>query len=384
MNNFKSYTPLLIPLASTITGIYASDSFSFSMVTFFIGLVCSVCMLLVGYFRKRNIIISLGCGVLVFFMSSLMLQLQKQEFQALLLMFEKQKTTLIGTLLEKDPWIGREGGELLRVSVCEVYQPSSQFHEHISLDVLCYTTAPTNTEVGDFIQIKYAEIKPSSNTDKQKPSYQDYLFKEGIVCSLFTRGGNQVLISHRPEWSLRRSLWKLRNGICSTLNEKLNPQTRTYFNLIFLGNKHQENNSELREFFGYWGLSHYLARSGLHIVLFIIMWTYLLCLVPLHLFFKRLLLIIMCVMYDLVSWTSIPFARAYYAFLLMKLGELLGLHINYLHILTIICLCMLLFNPLLLFFLDFQLTFLLTFILIIISHRFTINIAPDSIQTDKN
>lgn len=454
MNNIKSYTPLLLPLAAIIAGISITDFFSLSSIVHVIGFVCSLVIIFFGWrfniqkkdaleidafertetssptrsgiqgkfsktqawfpaflrtpwrgfgghvaglsaialataemtpnwLKRKNTILSVACCSLVCFIGGLLFNVQKHEFETVVSLLQKQKITIIGTVLEKDPWQGRNGGELLRISLCEVYHPPLSYHQHFSCDVLVYTTSPTHVEVDDLVQLKYVEVKPSTNPENQKPSYQDYLFKEGIVSSLFIAGGNQISTLHRSSWSMRRTLWKIRKTISASINAKLNPETRVYFNLIFLGNKHQENNTELREFFGYWGLSHYLARSGLHIVLFIIMWTYLLCMVPIHLFFKRLLLIVICVMYDLVSWTSVPFARAYYAFLLMKVGELLGLQINYLHILSLLCMSMLLFNPLLILFLDFQLTFLLTFILIIISYRFSSSNLPPEMQSRK-
>lgn len=370
MNKKKLYTPLLIPLLSLMVGIFLTHYVSLSNTKILVGIIFPLVMCIGGSLYKNSKAIKVAVSLLFFLFGGLLVNFQKQEFELTLALFKNEKVTLIGTILEKDPWIGRPGGELMRVSVCEIYHSYTSYHQHFSCDVLVYSPYPTHVDVGDLIQLKSVEMKASSKNDYQTPTYQDYLFKEGIIASLFITGSNYIKTLYKPTWNLRKTLWGIRKKICLSINQKLNDTTRTYFNLIFLGNKHQENNTELREFFGYWGLSHYLARSGLHIVLFIIMWTYLLCLIPIHISFKRILLIILCIIYDLVSWTSIPFLRAYYAFLCMKFGELLGLHIHYIHILSLLCMGMLLFNPLLLLFLDFQLTFLLTFILVIISQEF--------------
>jgi competence protein ComEC len=168
----------------------------------------------------------------------------------------------------------------------------------------------------------------------------------------------------------------MRNDVYQAIRTKLSPLTADYFGLIFLGNKQQESAHTLRTMFSYWGLSHYLARSGLHIILFIMLWSFFFRIIPLHGSIKRVMLVVICVVYDFLSWSSIPFARAYYAFLLMKGGELLYQQINYLHILSIVCLSILLFNPMQLFFLDFQLTFALTFTLVFLSALFSAHKKP--------
>lgn len=222
--------------------------------------------------------------------------------------------------------------------------------------------------VGDIITIEQCLIKPPQPSTTGNRTYADHLLKEHILTALFLTNHLQLTCTYRPTWSLRRWLWNLRTTTYQTIRTHLSALTRPYIGLIFFGNKQQYNVDALRTTFNYWGLAHFLARAGLHIILFIFIWTSMLHILPIHIMYKKIILLIICVVYDLLSWQSIPFTRAFYAFGLAKVGELLGKPINSLHILTLMCLVILLYNPMQLFFLDFQLSFGLTFALILFSN----------------
>jgi competence protein ComEC len=142
------------------------------------------------------------------------------------------------------------------------------------------------------------------------------------------------------------------------------------FSTIFLGNKDgvkkRLNNEKI--FFKLWGISHYLARSGLHLVVFLALLELLLRLIPITFVLKQIISLCIAMIYFLLSWSSLSFMRAFLTFIMYKICLLLGLSSNFLHLVILTCFITLLYNPAHLFFLDFQLSFGLTFALAWFNH----------------
>ncbi len=140
------------------------------------------------------------------------------------------------------------------------------------------------------------------------------------------------------------------------------------FNLfadLFLGNR-QEHMSlhETRKKFKEWGIMHYLARSGLHLIFFIYLLNLLFKILPLPFMIRQLISLLILLSYSLLSWPSVSFNRALFALMLKKVGLLLKMQLNLLNILSCVCCITLYRNPILISFLDFQLSFGITYALI--------------------
>ncbi len=241
-------------------------------------------------------------------------------------------------------------------------------YKKTNFNLQCYSTSNSCVQVDNIIEIQDVKIKvPQDQSLSQNSSYKNYLIKENLLASVFFYKNKNIKILRTPKFSFKRLIWNIQVNTYQRLQQKMHPTVFTYFSLMFLGNTHHKNIDSMRNTFNYWGLSHYLARSGLHIVLFILIWTIFLQLIPISIRFKRSLLIIICITYKLFSWTSLPFTRAFYAFILTEIGKIFNLQTNFLHLLCIVCMTILLFNPMQLFFLDFQLTFALTFALAFVS-----------------
>lgn len=227
-----------------------------------------------------------------------------------------------------------------------------------------FTFAKPNILVQDTIAIKNLALTKSANE-----SYNNYLIKENVAATLFLPKIDSILIN-RPTQSLARWLYYFKENLLSRCKSKLKAQTFAFFSSVFLGNrfwgkKHMETPKESCKT---WGISHYLARSGLHMVIFIFAWHLLLNILPLSLIYKESLLVFLSIIYYLLSWPSISFIRAFLSFMLFKTCNILKLPSQLLHLLTIVALLVLAFNPMQLFFLDFQLSFGLTFALAWFNH----------------
>lgn len=373
MASRNRFSVFLKPLLGAVVGIYMQRFYPFNVWFILCGLLAGLLGTAFACIYQKERMCPRFVTMLCFFGGAYVLFLQCQEHHYIVRNYLSQAPIdIVATVTDKNDWAQANGkaGCMLSCHVTEVFNPATRHHNHETFDILCYVKKPSRATVGDMIVIKNATIQQSKKSQRPsdgQPTFYDYMIKEHYAATLFLGSDFAIKIDKRPYLSISRWLWDLRNSTYNRIKKMLQPQTCTYFGLIFLGNKQQEGVDELRPTFNNWGLAHYLARAGLHIILFIMIWSSFLKLIPIHITFKRFLLICICLIYNLYSWPSIPFIRAYYSFLLIQIGMLIGMQTNFLHILGVICFVVLLFNPLQLFFLDFQLTFALTFALAIFS-----------------
>lgn len=366
---YTQESPFFFPLLCLIAGIYAQTILSLSM-GWLLGCVCVVVSLVGGYLYQVNgkNLAHHGSRVLIvllfFFTGSLLLQSQREWQHLLLQSYADRQIDITGMIEDITDRAAPEYGQIVHIRVSSVKDCVSLDTQNVDFKLSIYTTGRMALRVGDVGLVQNVYFSGSEQSRMtSNPPFQDYLLKENIIGSVFMYGHIDYGLISRPSWSFARWIWQLRQNAYHGIKRKLDTKTFQYFALIFLGNKQQEKSEDLRQIFAYWGLSHYLARAGLHIILFILVWQFLLNLLPIHLLVKRVLLIVMCCIYGLLSWYSIPFGRALYSFLLAEIGRLFGFQPTFFHTLTLLCCLILLFNPMQLFFLDFQLTFGLTFVL---------------------
>ena len=142
------------------------------------------------------------------------------------------------------------------------------------------------------------------------------------------------------------------------MQSALPEKTSALLSTMFLGVRTDDTLTQNQ--FLYAGVSHLLARSGLHVALCLLLWQLLSSLVPLPIVASKLLLVGFALLYGLLTNASISFMRLLFFFVLYTTGIILGRSVQALHLLLLLCLCMLLWNPYHVFFLDFELTFALT------------------------
>jgi competence protein ComEC len=358
--------PLLLPLFSFIIGIFWQQFYQYNSIITSISVVLIFVLLIILVIKNFNLeLIQLFSYFLFFFCGAFLLQYQKNHHQQLLKKIENKKLDVLALIKDKEKIIDKKFKEIITLEVRAIKKsaPDSK-HQKTNFNLLCYTSTTTSAKIGDTVAIKNLSltIPKKDPTNFKFVTFDDYLIKENILATVFTYKLNYKPTSS-PNFSLGRWLLNKRNYIFQKIKQKMSSQTFCYFSSIFLGNKKNYNMNDLRETFNYWGISHHLARAGLHISLFILIWKFFLNLLPLTIYLKQILLLLICLIYQQLSWTSIPFVRAFYIFVFYEVGKLLNQQTNFLHLLTFLCLILLLFNPIQLLFLDFQLSFALTFAL---------------------
>lgn len=203
------------------------------------------------------------------------------------------------------------------------------------------------------------------------PTHQDlqlYYKKEGVDATAFPNFFKTFVV-HRPLFSLTRILYNLKEKLLNYYQTILPVSLHPLFASIFLGNKDFYKSSilQLRPLFAKWGLSHQLARSGLHLIFILPVCILLLSCIPLPFFYKKLFLIAYVALYCCLSWPSVSFLRASIYFFIMQGSLLVSIFLPAYHLFLLTTLLILLYNPLQLFFLDFQLSFFISFTLILIN-----------------
>ena len=201
--------------------------------------------------------------------------------------------------------------------------------------------------------------------------------KEGISATSFIDNIEYTTIM-RPHFSIKRWLSEKRNTLLYSFQKSLSPQAFTLFASLFLGEKElsKKHKDEIRGPFKQWGISHYLARSGLHLVIIASLSELFFRYLPIPFFAKQLVSLLMIFAYFLLTWPTISFLRAFAIFVIYKLCILYRTPTHFLHILFLCCLTFLIANPFHLFFLDFQLSFGFTFALAWLNQFKTITPSP--------
>lgn len=190
-------------------------------------------------------------------------------------------------------------------------------------------------------------------------------------------GMRQSVQQHQPSaGSFLTKCHRIKKSVIAYANKTLSPLSSYLFCSIFLGfcsPKDTDAATIVRTSFAWWGISHYLARSGLHLALLATATQASLTLLPLQYALKQLIILLLLAIYTLFSWPSISFLRSG----IMILGNIvcIFLKIPYdsLHALMYTTMILLLYNPFYLMSLEFQLSFFITLGLILSRHASHIN-----------
>lgn len=234
--------------------------------------------------------------------------------------------------------------------------------EYINLNYLIKISYPDkkliNINSGDYVKIKNLKI---NKINKNKI----FLIAQNSLPNLLLEDINFKI---KKNINLIKYIWSkialTRQNLIERLNKKLSRNTKDLFNYIFLGlQRNSEFSDNIKKHMLYWGISHYLARSGLHLVLILFLLTFLFKFIPLKYNFKKLILFFIILIYYFLTIKSVSFNRAFLTILIYNLCDLRKIAINNIHVISLVCFLSLLSNPYKLTLLDFQLSFILTFVL---------------------
>lgn len=191
----------------------------------------------------------------------------------------------------------------------------------------------------------------------KKIDFNNFLIKEQIIGTIFT---TDALIKILDQKNLKGYILELKNRVRITATQNMSPYTKQLFELLFLGYKEESKITPVDLQFKEWGISHFLARSGLHLNFLIALVGSLLIYIPITWNLKQLIILLIVFFYCILTWTTIPIIRTFLIFFFIKLFLIFKHQYDPLNIICLVWILFLLINPFYLFFIDFQLTFILS------------------------
>lgn len=346
--------PLLaITLCFIIGIIWHTTAALFLMI--FISLLCLSLLL---YTKQIAFLTQLTLCSFFMYVGAYLHQKDLNDYHDFYTFTHEQQVAITGTVIDKNEVISNYKKMTSITVAIDTVSTKNQNKTNNKL-LLLYTEKHNIATVGDFIELVNIKCKKPSNE-----SFQIYQIKEQIVATIFDNAPECTII-HHPRWSLRYYIWQQKQRLLTQLTQKLSGNGFRFFSSLFLGNRAciKTELEETNEQFKTWGISHFLARSGLHLALFIFIWQIIFSIIPFPLFIKQMIISLLSCIYFILTWTSAPFTRSFALFILNKICLFTKIPFHLLHYLTLVCFGFLLYCPLYLFFLDFQLSFALTFAL---------------------
>jgi len=365
MNIPHAHKTLLIALVAFAAGlIVAEQPLSWALVALAVPLLASVVLPA----QHKTILL---IGALMATAGYTLATYHTMQWTELTTPLQQRSFSIVGHVADVSPLSMRPYMAAVSIAIDQLTQAGNR-HNYAGYTLVQYQPLRTAPAVGSVVAM--AGIRPA----KQRAGNVDftsYLRKNNIVHQLFNRADYALYTCRPPQnesWlsnpTSAMRLW--RNQFYSRLTSGLSVTAKGFVGLMFFGCK-EPKSEDVRDLFGRWGLAHFLARSGLHIVIFVLLLTLLLRLFPCHQRAKSLLLFVVCLIYDALSWSSVSFLRAWILALLIITRNLIGRHTSYLHLLCLSCIGILAYNPCYLTSIDFQLTYALTFALTLFSGTFT-------------
>ncbi len=361
---FKKIHPLFFITISLMFGIswqILTHPFNVSNFLYYAALIISINALIITYFTQKYLfILPLLC--ITSFVTGILLsdyQCKKHYYIKNILCEKKFDAQGIIKNISIQPY--------LRTPYRITFKILNITQDHnLNANIYIYTQPIKNIRVGDKLLLKNIVCNNINNN-----SFEQYLIKENVYGTLFCNNLDFEII-HRPIFSLNRWLNIKKENILQSFQKKLSCKTFPLFSSLFLGNKTscKKELEPISDTFKTWGISHYLARSGLHLIVFALLLELILRIIPVTFWIKQLIMLLFSLLYFLFSWTTISFMRALYTFILYKFCIIFKKQSHFIHLLTIICFITLLVNPIQLLFLDFQLSFTLTFALAYFNHMY--------------
>lgn len=380
MNPFPIlFIPLNVHILFSMTWLFImgiiSAAFSWPYFYFYLLITALVVINSIKIYRDKKITITPLLLAISLISGHIRYQQQYTPYQAFYDQHQEVPCTIRGTITAIAPIEHSRTKQCVTIYIHELQIESISPNEtdakatrwqSVHMYIQIYTNILNPHEISDIIQVNNITIKKPSGL-----SFFQYLVKEGIISTLFCPKYDYTLLN-RPSYSLYRWIFTVKQNIFQRLQNKMPQQSFTLFSSLFLGNRslNKKDLAIIAHNFQQWGLSHYLARSGLHLTIFALIWHVIFRLLPLAFRLKQFFLFILSLIYFLFSWSSISFLRAFYSFFLCTLCNMLFMRTYFLHILTLVTLFVLFFNPIQLFFLDFQLSFSLTCGLAWINHLY--------------
>jgi ComEC/Rec2-related protein len=340
---------LLIIVIALIAGI------SFTCYSLWGVLFFSVSLSMIYYENQRPILIAFAC-CFFFFGATRYYQNQALYFERNELL--EKNCNITGTVQEILPRIDEQEQIciLMHISNIEIKNEQHDINKKIYLFLPFYTKLwikPHQKIIAKNLTLKH----PKST------SYQKYLIRENIWAVAHQKWLSYTTLK-KPSLFMQQIGELCSMPLCAT-NHALSQLTHSLYLSIFCGKKiKSQTTTKMKELFQHWGISHHLARSGLHLIILIGLLLFLFSFIPCSARRKQWAVVVILCFYYSMTYPSVAFMRAFFMYIFYTLCKQLYVPNNPTHILLITTLLILATNPHHLFFLDFQLSFSITLLIL--------------------
>lgn len=349
--------PLFVPLIAYSIGIAVPIALPAIISHVLIAIALS--LILIFYLQKSSLLLQ-GAGLLFFLLLGNLLV--RQQLDNFFHFFEQTKANVWNVhaqVEDTEKIMHPRYNHKVTLSVSHITDPQNNLHVPLNIIIHWYLHARREPLCAgqQITLLNVAFCQPDNH------HYARYLCREGVQTTIFDP--ITFLVQDTQVSNSLKMLQETRKTTFATTCAKAQQRSKLLLSSLFFGKKPTDKTSycNIKHYFAFWGLSHYLARSGLHLVMFILLWGVLLRMVPVRFVIKELMLVAIVLAYSVLSWSSISFLRAFWMFITYKLCNIFLLRMNILSIIILVAFFTLLTNPLHIFFLDFQLSFLLTYAL---------------------
>ncbi len=199
---------------------------------------------------------------------------------------------------------------------------------------------------------------PDKPTNPSQFDYQQFLLKKGITHQLIISSPSQISCNG---FSLLQPLDQIRQQLMQVISIKLQPDTSQWVKALVLGDSSYIDDETI-QLFQRWGLSHILAISGLHVGIIVAIVYYLIIRFSLVTKEKAQWLIIFFLpVYAILAGGAPSVWRASLMVICAIIIHKTKWKFNYTDIISIIYILFIIFDPLIIYHIGFQLSFLVTF-----------------------
>ncbi|MCA9401956.1 MAG: ComEC family competence protein [Candidatus Omnitrophica bacterium] len=232
--------------------------------------------------------------------------------------------------------------------------------EEVRGKILLQTFRPFPARYADQIQFSGRLHKPFGfdREKHQKSSYEQYLNHRGIYWIVSVKKARPIKIIQRGKgFSLRRRAYSLSDQLKNILDKRLTEQESGVMKAILLGDR-GDIPRHLKELFFKTGTIHILAISGLHVGIIASMVMGLLCVFPLGRKVRVVLTVIFLIGYIFISGARPSTVRACTMACVLLMAFIVERKADAWNNLFIAAFVLLLFNPMYLYDIGFQLSFI--------------------------
>ena len=347
-------TALLVSIGIALSGIFR--------ISFHILLIlasCTTLLTLIFISLKRDTFLQWFIPITLIILGGLRYTQVSQLFPEnhIIRHIQPDKAVILQGFLIKDP-IEKPGRYELTIGTESIIEDTMRISVTGKLRTTVYEGIPENLKYGDQIQITGRLIRPRRRRNPGGFDYRAYLARQDIHVLLRMSRGSEIIKTGQQKGSvlLRELVYPVRRYFLRIIDNTTLGEARSILRALLVGEKGTLD-PELRDRFAKAGIIHVLAVSGLHVGFVLLILTVIFGFLRFPYTWRVALVIMGLVFYALLTESKPPVIRAVIMASVYLIGTVLERRANPLNLVGVAALIILLWKPLYLFDIGFQLSF---------------------------